>query len=442
MDNKLLNTCSNSVQKALKYIDDEVNDEADSLLSESFALRALDHVKYDKANKYLDNYVLRDQGINIYEFLPTIVYFAKIYNNNRNDSWSKHEYLSYAKNIIESVQMERGDFSVTSYTPGGAIWFLSQEDPSASAVKNGIRYLLENEVDDNSSYLHRIENNAVNALCLIELGNEKYSTAISNILSNVVEDTRSQLDSEEYPVSDNVISYSLIIIALSSFQECNYNIVDELVNELKKVQHEDGRFDNELAATGAGTLALIHTGEGPKIPIVDMDNMLKKKENKIEKSKARFVATIPSTRHESRVTSISDNMERMIENADHSLLISTLRIDYLYEPIIDKMADRDDFEVKVVTNTSNVSGEGKKLKEATMSDLIKRTEGNVKEDKLIHARMVVADKSELIVSTADLTREQLVQEYNVGIYTENEQAIQSATELFNVMWERADHKNA
>lgn len=73
-----------------------------------------------------------------------------------------------------------------------------------------------------------------------------------------------------------------------------------------------------------------------------------------------------------------------------------------------------------------------------MNDLVKRTDGNVREDRVVHSRMVISDTEDLLVSSADLTREQLVEEFNAGIYTRDEDSIDAAIESFETMWKEAE----
>jgi hypothetical protein len=70
-----------------------------------------------------------------------------------------------------------------------------------------------------------------------------------------------------------------------------------------------------------------------------------------------------------------------------------------------------------------------------MDELAKRTGTGVRQNELLHARMVVSDEQRLLVSNADLTRDQLHDSFNAGIYTEHPKTVNSATEMFTSMWE-------
>ena len=59
------------------------------------------------------------------------------------------------------------------------------------------------------------------------------------------------------------------------------------------------------------------------------------------------------------------------------------------------------------------------------------TRGNVVQSELIHSRMVIIDEEELLVSSADLTRDQLYDEFNAGIWTSDKETVKKAIEFFD-----------
>jgi len=130
----------------------------------------------------------------------------------------------------------------------------------------------------------------------------------------------------------------------------------------------------------------------------------------------------------------------MIEGANDSILISTRGIDLLHDSLIDKTVIDDDIDIRILTNATSASGPRRKMKIAVMNELISRLQGNVREDELVHSRMVIVDEQEIVISSADLTRDQLYDEFNAGIYTQDQEEVEQAVEFFETMWEDADHR--
>lgn len=86
------------------------------------------------------------------------------------------------------------------------------------------------------------------------------------------------------------------------------------------------------------------------------EKQIYQKDNEIKRSRAHFVSTIPSTRQEMREISIQENIEKMIENSEDIIGISTLRIDIIHEKLIDKI-EISDIDVKILTSVSGANGD-------------------------------------------------------------------------------------
>ena len=51
--------------------------------------------------------------------------------------------------------------------------------------------------------------------------------------------------------------------------------------------------------------------------------------------------------------------------------------------------------------------------------------------------MIIVDNKELMVSSADLTRDQLFDEFNAGLSTKDQQAINKAIQYFDNLWQQS-----
>ena len=54
---------------------------------------------------------------------------------------------------------------------------------------------------------------------------------------------------------------------------------------------------------------------------------------------------------------------------------------------------------------------------------------------MVHSRMVIIDDSEVLVSSSDLTRDQLYDEYNAGIWTSDKETVKKAIDFFENLFQ-------
>jgi hypothetical protein len=122
----------------------------------------------------------------------------------------------------------------------------------------------------------------------------------------------------------------------------------------------------------------------------------------------------------------------MIQKAKNELRISSPFIDMYYEDIINKIQENPNLMVRLITRPK---GEIKGLREKIANNVIDMlntvTRGNVIQSRTVHSRMVIVDDNELLVSSADLTRDQLFDEFNAGIWTTDKEAIKRAVDFFD-----------
>jgi hypothetical protein len=54
--------------------------------------------------------------------------------------------------------------------------------------------------------------------------------------------------------------------------------------------------------------------------------------------------------------------------------------------------------------------------------------------------MIIVDDKEALISSADLTRDQLIDEFNAGIWVRDKETVKRATEFFDNIWEESKTK--
>lgn len=460
MDEKLLATCSPEVENALRYLEAEIDSEGDYNIYNSAAFYALDQVGSKKAERFASEFKIvgQDPDYITLEYSDRLGFLAKLVDKYIPDAWSpeagSHPNLNYYSERFKSIQMSKGDFSMSDYNPSGPIWMLAQEGNLSNPLRNAIENFVSRFPLDEQDYGYHFafENAAIGVIGVSEIAPDLYSEELKEITDWIVRYVDHVL-TEDSDVYYPVLGYFLMALTSSpaEYPETTAELVETLVSgqsekgywgrrpsDTERESNGNYRFSN-LYLTGVVASALIYAGHGPKMPVIEVERMLEEKERDHTKSKPEFVSTIPSTRHKTRNTEILDYAEELISDCEEILRISTLRIDMLYEQIIDRV-ENNSLEVRVLTSTGTASGPRSSLKRAAMNELNKRTEGGVKEDDLIHTRMLISDDQALLVSSADLTREQLHEEFNAGTFTRDSEAIDSAIELFDTMWEEAEHR--
>jgi len=109
----------------------------------------------------------------------------------------------------------------------------------------------------------------------------------------------------------------------------------------------------------------------------------------------------------------------------------------LYEKIIE-IAGQGTVSVQVLTRPkADVRGVRSRIIKNVI-DLIKvATKGNIRENPTVHARVVIIDDTEALISSADFTRTQLYDEYNAGIWTRSPEVVKQAIAFFDNVWDES-----
>ncbi|MCX6680875.1 MAG: hypothetical protein NTX42_11020 [Methanothrix sp.] len=82
----------------------------------------------------------------------------------------------------------------------------------------------------------------------------------------------------------------------------------------------------------------------------------------------------------------------------------------------------------------NYKGDGKKFVKPIFDILQRGLEGGFKTTPILHAKCVITDNA-ILISSADLTPEQLRTEFNMGIYTRNPETVEDGARIFKDLWD-------
>jgi len=141
------------------------------------------------------------------------------------------------------------------------------------------------------------------------------------------------------------------------------------------------------------------------------------------------VVTVPPTDR-----ALHDETIRLIKNSRKNLLIMTPYIDMeVLNEILAKISSG--VPVSIITREKGeFIGKDKK---AAFEHLHSRLGPNHRVNNLIHARMIVRDQEEVLVSSADLSHDSLVGQFNCGLVCSDPKIIKKAADFCNLTWTKS-----
>ncbi|MFP8957170.1 phospholipase D-like domain-containing protein [Natrialbaceae archaeon A-CW3] len=453
---QLLDTCSTAVQDGYSFLlsnSHRLGSPTENYhLDDSSIFFVIDKINPKTSKEYVKNTVAKYSSVTsdyeISRFPYRLWYYIKLCQKYNID-YQESSAVSYFRDMVKNWQNRNGQLPGEIDTTG-RLRLLSIIDPDSSATVHAEEYYRNNwERSNNSREI------ALGILALSEINYDKHHDVMVNLASKLSEEQshdgyfgRILYDPAEpdIPRVLPIETTGLSMRALARVEGYNEKIkkaekwlVSQQNTNGSWVQNEHAHHRNirhPLISTSYALLGLSVTMSGPKIVQSDKDWEIELEKQRKERLRPGFVQTYPSTNLYERKVEIRDRAEAMIVSAENELRISALMIDVLHEKIIQKIDQ--DLNVCILTRGGHAKGERKKLKKAVMKELVKRTNGNVKSTRLLHSRLLIADERELIVSSADLTRDQLHDEYNAGMYTEDKKAISDAIDYFDAIWEESE----
>ena len=157
---------------------------------------------------------------------------------------------------------------------------------------------------------------------------------------------------------------------------------------------------------------------------------------KMDLQRPYFVHTSPIYDKKIHVKGIYDKIREILNNANSTIRIISPYIDLLYEDIIDLKNKNPSLNVKIITRPKkDIKGLRERIAKNVLDLLNTATSGNLKTLDVIHSRLIIIDDQELIISSADLTREGLYDEFNAGVYTKDGEAIRNCINYFDNIWQ-------
>ena len=356
-----------------------------------------------------------------------------------------NEYFKEAlEAFIKKPQTREGKIPTGDYPPHTLnLRVLTSVEPDSEATDLAVRYFLDNldEFKSNhSSCLHSqyLKALAIGTLALCELDYLKYKEIIDDLGEFLKSEHKKEgywgeihqwKDRTLYPIEGT----ALPIEALSRVFGPNDDCVIKAVEWIKRNRDGDRSWGG---FTADACLALISAGEGPKASLEDVEweDMLRKQELKY--IKPYFVHTSPKYFEEYHVEDVQQIIRRMFHSAKSEIRILSPYIEILHDELIKLITEKPELTFKMITRPKDDKGVNRKV----IDQLNKYTKGNCKANWKIHSRMIIIDKNEVLISSSDLDRNGLIDQYNAGLWTRDKEAVEDAIKFFENIWNESEGK--
>jgi hypothetical protein len=301
------------------------------------------------------------------------------------------------------------------------------------------------------------EDIAIGVVALAELDYERYQREINTGIDRLLDHKNEDGGFGRLTTSDsNVSPTSWAMQAISRIRGFHDSSVHGATDWLKQQQNDDGSWFHPLlsrsndkegytvlnaGATAIAVLALISAGDGVKISLAEVEWNEMLINQKIERTKPHFIHTSPIFDQRLHVKDIYIKIEDMLNSAETEIKILSPFVDMIYEDIVNLAENNPDLSIKLITRPSkDIQGMRERIAKNVLDLLKIATRGNLKTNEILHARMVIVDGKEALISSADLTRDQLIDEFNAGIWVRDKETVKRATEFFDNIWEESETK--
>lgn len=435
-----INTSSDVIVNGLEYIEHEIDDSEAYKVHSSIIPYVLEQFGHSPSTKFLNNWWDDEVEIDVLERPADLALTVKLINkyDNHIDEESS-QALERAISYLKSYQSIEGNFAVTTGSIGMPLLVLTNESPNQNneTINRAITYINQKNYDS-TGYRMDWHDAAAGIIALSKLGYDTHSDTIRDLGDYLIESIENH--NERWIMRQRMDCW-VETTALSLLEQDTP--LDNIIDVVIKEQADDGSWNDSAIDTAVAIQSLITAGHGPKISKYESNWEMEKREQRYEQARPQLVRTVPIDPTASYHAEIQKRAEELIKSASEELRINSLYIDMLYEPIIDKQIAEPDLDIRIVTRGRDISGNRKRIKKDVLDELIKATEGSVKEHNRVHSRMIISDQDAVLVSSADLTRDQLRDEFNAGILTHDKTAIEKSIGYFDQIWdsaERVKHK--
>ena len=447
-----LKTCSEEVRAAIKRLEEIVVrfERRKYSCGNALYFYVLSTVNSPLLKEFLDAAKTEEFWLDEYEGFDDLFYDPYLLWYLSKLGLKSNEYFKEAlEEFIKKSQTHEGKIP-----PGGlsdtshslSLRVLVSVAPGTEATDLAVRYFLDNLDEFKNPYscdfdYSHLEALAIGVLALCELDYLKFKETVEDLcmfLKSKYEQEGEGYWGEIDYLSDGTTSLpiretSLAIEALSRVFGQNDECVIKAVEAIKRDQKEDGSW-GFVEDTAYACIALISAGEGPKVSLEDFEWNEMLTRQKLERSKTKFVQTSPNL----GVTEIKEKLHKMLNNANERIWVCSRFITEFWTDIMNLKREKPNFDVKIITLPkaeahNKYKGAGKKFVEPAFDALQRLLGKDFITEPLLHARLYIID-NEVLVSSADITSEQLEKEFNAGIWTRDKETVEDAIKFFENIW--------
>lgn len=340
-------------------------------------------------------------------------------------------FLEFSKDLAQE-QSVQGLINSNEFSHAGPLRVFVATAPESDTTLKALDYWLENWKETVTD----VGTISVGILALAEQDNERYLDAIKEeveYLKRLQNDDGSwgMVILEPYSKQGNIKNTSFAVWAISKINHSSDEAAMKGLKWLAEKQEKDGSWEHNWFLTTYALLALLAAGEGPKISVELANWEHMRTAQRVKRQKAQFVHTSPIFQGSLHKKEIYSEILKMLRSAKKEIRIASPFIDMLYEEIIDLKQENPTLSVKIIIRPKKeAEGLREKIAKNVIDILNIASKGNVVQSDLIHARIIIVDDEEVLVSSADLTRDQLFDEFNAGISTRDKETVKKATDFF------------
>lgn len=340
------------------------------------------------------------------------------------------KYLNEIIDYFLSMQLRDGQFpNATEELLFALLTFLGTEHPQ---IQLGVKYILAH-IQDYLNFLRDFEiSNPLEPLCwsimILLRYADRYQTKVYNLNNELA-----KLFSNHNLRFQKGVKWWLVNLTLAMSGQLS----SEVGKKLKKFLLEN-LFDKETGKANIHVvLALLYTDLGPKIPLIYAEVLESTIRTKSEANHPVFLHTSPIYGEDVLVREIYEKIVEMFDRAERSVKICTPYPDILYEKLVD-LATIKKLDVKVISrpkdDMSRVPDVARRRIAKSVIDILSKATQGHQTNHLVHARLIIIDNQEVLVSSADLNHDSLISQYNAGIYTRDSKTVQNACAFFDNLW--------
>lgn len=403
-----------------KLVDGEVENELDFILRNVTELYLL-----SRQGDNISCYIEKIRAIEQYEkyidwFFDDPQRLLYIYKMGLSDSYL---FKTLYEELIKDVQTVRGFIHANSNNHVGPMRVMIAYEPENESTTEAINYFINNFSSFN------VGDQAIGIIGLFEHNYYLYK----DILQEMIGEIKNYFNGEQFILGDDSVysfpdkAYLTQAIGLV----CGYD--DPIF--CKSKEYLESKF-NEIKEWIASEVALIlrECGNGKTISYSAYERLEKLHNQKMDLIKPELVMTLPYNVQ----FSIKDKVKQMLYSRTKRIWIASRYITEFWTDLVIIKEKYPEIDIKVLTlpskdSRAKIYGEGKKYVELAVETLQKKLESNFKTSSFLHARFIVTDAA-VLISSADLTIEQLEKEVNLGVFSRNPDLIKSVEKIYQELW--------